>query len=399
MFWDGERWLPDDGRPPAQPRKRSDHRLRNRFSIVVMAFALVGLLLPVAGITGVTDVAASTRSARTLLATWSADSKVAVYQEIQQQDQLPGQLGHRPPPGLPWRQGPGREGRQGQGHPQVQRGSRLMGRAGRSDPRQGQGLHRRQARQDREHLGVPLPPGARAVPEVVEHRGNAQDLHRHPGHPWAPDGRHRRVPRPPRHRRHERGHGRRPNPKARPQAEAQRRSARPGRRPTPTPTAHGRRAPPPRPPRRPDPAVAPTPAPHASRPTPASPPRPAARPRRPRSRPTPAPTLAPTPAPTVAPDPGAHARADPGAHARARPRAAATPRAHPAPATSPRRCLDPGPAHRAGRQHRHRHRGRQRDVPVRAGDERQAVELALDRRAGSRAGPARSRSGPRRAAA
>ena len=81
MFWDGERWLPDDGRPPAQPRQRSDHRLRNRLSIAVMAVALVGFLLPVAGITGVTEVAASTPSARTLLDSWSADSKVAVYQE------------------------------------------------------------------------------------------------------------------------------------------------------------------------------------------------------------------------------------------------------------------------------------------------------------------------------
>ena len=81
MFWDGERWLPDDGRLPAQPRKRSDHHLRNRVSVAVIAMALVGLLLPIAGIAGVNDVAASTGSARSLLTTWSADSKVAVYQE------------------------------------------------------------------------------------------------------------------------------------------------------------------------------------------------------------------------------------------------------------------------------------------------------------------------------
>ncbi len=81
MFWDGERWLPDDLRPQVEPRKRSDHHLRNRFSIVAMAFVLVGLLLPIAGVAGVADVAASTSPARTLLATWSAQSKVAVYQE------------------------------------------------------------------------------------------------------------------------------------------------------------------------------------------------------------------------------------------------------------------------------------------------------------------------------
>ena len=81
MFWDGERWLPEEGHPQAQPVKRSSGGVRSRLSVAVMAIALVGLLLPVVGVAGVADVEASTQSARTLLATWSAESKVAVYQE------------------------------------------------------------------------------------------------------------------------------------------------------------------------------------------------------------------------------------------------------------------------------------------------------------------------------
>ena len=81
MFWDGDRWLPEGGHPQAQSVKRSSGGVRSRISVAVMAFALVGLLAPVSGAVGVADVSASTQSARTLLSTWSAGSKVAVYQE------------------------------------------------------------------------------------------------------------------------------------------------------------------------------------------------------------------------------------------------------------------------------------------------------------------------------
>ncbi len=79
MFWDGERWLPDDGQPIAQPQPRSRRRFRNSISAGIISLALVGLTLPMTG------VLASTPSARTLLATWSASSKVTVYQESSRQ--------------------------------------------------------------------------------------------------------------------------------------------------------------------------------------------------------------------------------------------------------------------------------------------------------------------------
>ena len=79
MFWDGERWLPDDGQPIARPQLRSRRRFRNSISVGIMALVLVGLTLPMTG------VVASTSSARTLLSTWSTGSKVAVYQESSRQ--------------------------------------------------------------------------------------------------------------------------------------------------------------------------------------------------------------------------------------------------------------------------------------------------------------------------
>jgi mannan endo-1,4-beta-mannosidase len=79
MFWDGERRHPGDRRPQRQPQTRRNRRLRDWFSTAVMALVLVGLVVPSV------DAAASTQSARTLLATWSADSKVVVYQETSSQ--------------------------------------------------------------------------------------------------------------------------------------------------------------------------------------------------------------------------------------------------------------------------------------------------------------------------
>ena len=152
--------------------------LRNRFSIVVMALAVVGLLLPVAGITGAMDVAASTRSAQTLLAaSRSANSKVATYQESAARSAT-GATGPPSAPELPWRQGPGREDQQGQGHLQVHRSSRVIGWAIGPTPRQGEGLHRRQTWRDKtvNTWASRLPSGAR----LFEKSWSAVGTHRNP---------------------------------------------------------------------------------------------------------------------------------------------------------------------------------------------------------------------------
>ncbi len=75
MFWDGEHWLPDNGRPIAQPRLRSHRRLRDWLSTGVMVVLLVSLLVPFAG------VSAATGSAQQLITSWSSSSSVAVVQE------------------------------------------------------------------------------------------------------------------------------------------------------------------------------------------------------------------------------------------------------------------------------------------------------------------------------
>jgi hypothetical protein len=76
MFWDGTQWLPDDGRPAAQPRPTHKGQFRDKLATGVMGLVLVGLLVPFAG-----TAASTARSARHLLANWTAQSDVAVYQE------------------------------------------------------------------------------------------------------------------------------------------------------------------------------------------------------------------------------------------------------------------------------------------------------------------------------
>ena len=73
MFWDGLRWV--DQRPAPRPQPAQSGRFRDKASTIVMALVIASLAIPFAG------AAAAPPSARTLLATWSAESDVAVYQE------------------------------------------------------------------------------------------------------------------------------------------------------------------------------------------------------------------------------------------------------------------------------------------------------------------------------
>ena len=75
MFWDGERWLPDEPLPakasPRQPRRRH----RDWLATGVMIVALVGLMVPLMA------VSAATNSGRTLISNWSQSHDIKVQQE------------------------------------------------------------------------------------------------------------------------------------------------------------------------------------------------------------------------------------------------------------------------------------------------------------------------------
>ena len=75
MFWDGERWLPDDGQPVATPKPPTRRRSRDWLATGVMLVVLAGLLVPFAG------AMATGGSGRHLIATWSDDASVSVVQE------------------------------------------------------------------------------------------------------------------------------------------------------------------------------------------------------------------------------------------------------------------------------------------------------------------------------
>src|SRR5690349_15183257 len=75
MFWDGQRWLPDDGLPPKKPRPRAEGRIRAWASTGVMIVVLAVLAVPFTG------AFAKAPSARTMLADWRSTSQVTTYQE------------------------------------------------------------------------------------------------------------------------------------------------------------------------------------------------------------------------------------------------------------------------------------------------------------------------------
>ena len=75
MFWDGQSWVPDGGVSPKQATPQRRRRTRDWLSTGVMFLVLGALLVPFSG------ALAAKPSARTLLADWSATSKVVTYQE------------------------------------------------------------------------------------------------------------------------------------------------------------------------------------------------------------------------------------------------------------------------------------------------------------------------------
>jgi hypothetical protein len=75
MFWDGERWLPDDGRPHAQPQPHAGRRVRDWLATGLIVLLVACLVVPFAG------ALAARPSARARLAEWSQTSEVKVYQE------------------------------------------------------------------------------------------------------------------------------------------------------------------------------------------------------------------------------------------------------------------------------------------------------------------------------
>ena len=75
MFWDGQRWVPDDGAPHEQTAPRRGRRFRDWLSTGVMLMVLAGLMVPFSG------AFAAKPSGRVLLATWSDTADVVTYEE------------------------------------------------------------------------------------------------------------------------------------------------------------------------------------------------------------------------------------------------------------------------------------------------------------------------------
>jgi hypothetical protein len=75
MFWDGQRWLPDDGRQPTPATPPAHGRWRTWLSTGVMIVILALLVVPFSG------TFAAPPSARTTLHDWRSTSQVVTYQE------------------------------------------------------------------------------------------------------------------------------------------------------------------------------------------------------------------------------------------------------------------------------------------------------------------------------
>ena len=195
MFWDGERWLPDDGRPQPQPRTQPSRRVRDWLATGVMVLVLVGLMVPVCRRLGVADA----RHGRC----WPLvrhGSHGRRRPGVEQPDQLPRHAGST----VLYSDYLGGKAQatnasRGDGQPQVHGCRRVAGSAP---------SVRRAARPRStstatlvatvEHLGLVLPPHPRAVPDVVEHCRDAPHHDRRVRHGRPSDGRPRRLPRPPR---------------------------------------------------------------------------------------------------------------------------------------------------------------------------------------------------------
>ena len=78
MYWDGQRWLPEDGRPTAQPNPPLPRRARDWASTAVMVLALVALVAPMRGAVATTQEAAVQASA-------TPGSETIVFQESDRQ--------------------------------------------------------------------------------------------------------------------------------------------------------------------------------------------------------------------------------------------------------------------------------------------------------------------------
>ena len=381
MFWDGERWLPDQPPPAKPPRTQPRRRHRDWLATGVMVVALVGLLVPLMG------VSAATNAGRTLIANWSAASDVKVQQESSSRLDYEGDwFTAYYPDYLAAR--PARPTRRAPASACGSRGRRLLDRAHRTDARLGQGLHRRQARRHRRACTRP-PSGRRAccssaLGQARRATGSASSPSARPDIRRSPSTRSSCAPRPASSptrstTRATRSRPTRPTsprtdaqagPDAqarsdadagsdaqagprRPPARSDARRPRSRSDPTPAPTDPRRRRPAPtprHPSSRPTPTPNVTPAPArgtAGRP---SQPRPTPRRRPATPTPTPVPTRRPTPRPTPTPTPS-HADADTRADARpadtdaVRPRRRATPPPHSPRATCRRQTTAPAPHH------------------------------------------------------
>jgi hypothetical protein len=81
MFWDGERWVPDEGpsKAKALPKLSTPRQARDWVATAAMIIVVAGLAIPFAG------TMATTRSARPVVAKWASTTDVSVVQESSRQ--------------------------------------------------------------------------------------------------------------------------------------------------------------------------------------------------------------------------------------------------------------------------------------------------------------------------
>ncbi len=161
MYWDGERWLSEDGTPTTQALPELPRRARDWASTAVMVLALVALIVPMRGAVATTEADGPQPSASVPRAEHGGDPGIKSPGQVQ-----PRLADGRTPP-LPRRRRERDEGRGRKGDPAVHGQLDLVGWTARTRRRQRRRPDRRQAGCGGRHLGGVADAGCRPVREVL----------------------------------------------------------------------------------------------------------------------------------------------------------------------------------------------------------------------------------------
>ena len=187
MFWDGERWLPDEPAKPA-PARRS--WIASSIAAMVVGLLAAGVLLPL----GSGDVAAM--SGRVLMERWSEQGTTQTVQETSSRITYRGTWYTARHAG--YLGGKVRSTDKAGAKAVLRFNGSAISWIGSVGPTRGKAkvYIDGKLRGHGQHVGEIVPPDPGALPALVEGRRKSQDLDRGEGHGRSPDGRPRRVRRP-----------------------------------------------------------------------------------------------------------------------------------------------------------------------------------------------------------